>query len=141
MSTPGTGPCFSDLKEVERPFSDEQPSERLDEDQVSQADQKLAAGAGQELAAGEGRERRDALRASREAVAGAQERVDGIRVRDLATDREVPEHEHAVDAVCGRLEITDPEKRRAVSDVYRVTYEITAPFVAKVADDMLVGPY
>jgi hypothetical protein len=52
--------------------------------------------------------------------------------------REVPQHEHAVDAVCARLEITDPENARAVGDVYSVTYEFTAPFVVKVADDMLV---
>jgi hypothetical protein len=104
--------------DIDLSVPDEEASERLDEEQVPQPDQKLAAGAGQELAAREGRERRYE----------AQERPDW----------EVSERERAVDAVCARFEITDPEKRRAVGDVYQVTRENTAPFVVKVTDDMLV---
>ncbi len=51
--------------------------------------------------------------------------------------RELPDHERVAEAICQRLEISDPEKQRAVGEVYRVTRENTAPFLVKVTDDML----
>lgn len=57
----------------------------------------------------------------------APERPDVAADTLKATDEDSI-HRQAVEAICDRLEITDLKKRDAVDEVYRVTWDNTAPF-------------
>ncbi|MFE3954959.1 ADP-ribosyltransferase [Nocardia sp. NPDC059091] len=45
----------------------------------------------------------------------------------------------AVDSLCKWLEITDPAQRQALTDIYQASHDHIAPFIVKVADDMLTS--
>ncbi|APB01535.1 hypothetical protein [Nocardia seriolae] len=52
---------------------------------------------------------------------------------------EQPDGAAAVESLSKWLEITDPEQRQALADIYQASHDHIAPFIVKVADDMLTS--